>query len=292
MADDVVPGDKPNAAPAGQTPSDPPAKGFDPRSYLETLPEDERAAKAALPVHILEREHQRQMLRSDYDRKRGQESQELRELVAQNQRLQGRLEAAMALQSQPPAEPEATVEELAAKLYEAQTPEEYAKLQSALVQRGVGTAVQQALETNPLIRQVASGLALREMRSSAGDDFAETDYDSAMQTAQADLQADGADISMLEPAALKAYLKPHLRAAKAERMLQARGPADTPPPTPAAPSGGPTLPVRGSGVGGTPPPSPARPVDGDTLSTDDKIARALGRAGLTREQAADARRRR
>ena len=245
-------------APAGQapqaspTPAPAPASGFDAQAYLATLPADERAAKASLPAEILEAESKRQMLRADYDRKRGTESEMLRTLktqnellAAQNQQMLGMVQGAQSGNGQ--AQP--TLEEVGQKLYEADNPGDYAAGVAQIVERVVGQAVGQAIESNPAIRQLQAGLALRQGRSSVEGATA-GDHAEAERAMAAALASKGATIDQLDREVLEVFYPPFLEAQVARRAVAERQQAG-PTPTPPAPQPGRrTLPVSGSGISG------------------------------------------
>jgi|GEM_PF-2807993 len=251
-------------------------------AYLSSLPEDERTVKAGLPDFILERDAQRGMLRSDYDRKRMMESREL-------SRLQGQVEALMQGQNGNGQAPDPA--DLVKQGFEAETPEQWGEAVGRIVEQRVGQVVDEVLGSHPVLRQVGQAAAMQQARG-PGRAVSDEVFLAGQQSLENQLAHEGVDPAALDPAALRILLQPHLELAQArlggQSKQQVQG--DNQPAPSSEPRGHVTLPVRGSGTGGGMPAAPSAPAG--TQSKDpvgDAVSRIHQRMGLSEEQVAELR---
>lgn len=275
--------------PGETTPEGASANGFDAAAYLQTLPEDERAALASVPPAVLERLSQRTMLRSTFDRNLGQKGQELaqaREMIA-NLTAQNQI---LAAQNQAPAEPEGPSEqELHEQLFRTSDPEEHGRLLDQLVAKRAEAVTNRALESHPVFRQIQSGIALREARSSAPEGVEAQDMDAGIQILDQELRQAGANPADMDPGVVRWLAPVFGRLAKAERMASQREqPAGSGEPVSHPQAGPGVLPVAGIG-GATPATQPAGgeldPFDPSSKSdVGDRMAATLARLRITPEE--------
>lgn len=286
----TAPAGHPDAAQA--TPPDPTVdtanatQPEDLQAFLESQPEEHRAALAALPPEALQHLRKGTMLQSDYSQKRGVEAAQVRALEQQNQLLQQQVAATSSLLERAaqgtngqPAGHDPTA--LAKALYEAGTPEEYLQNLQGVVAPTVEEQVAKVLESHPAMRQLQATVALGEVAQSAPEGATDADVRAGIASMRASLQARGVDMAQLEGAALVTLSEPHIEAAKVRRELGevvAR-----------AKQGAPVRPVTPSvtGTGAAPPPvapSDRQTFDHNATTVDQRIAATTERLGLTPQQ--------
>lgn len=254
-------------------------------ALLGQLPERTRALLSEAPDDVLatavEDFTKAGMLRSDYDRKRQAESQQLAQLQAELERARAREEVYQQQLSSTPngGAPAAapTVDELSAKLLETTDPREHRMLLEQLVDARASALVGQALENHPVLRQAQLAMAADRARPA---DMPVDVYRAGYAKLLSDLQGRGLNPARIDPGVVE-FLTPYwaeLEQLRAQRTAPSPGPLKN---TPAA-FRAPTATPSSSG------PSPATRVDpgvqkqfgpGSTLA--DRVRATLAQLGMT-----------
>ena len=187
------------------------------------------------------------MLRSDYDRKRGQETSELRQLREQLIAHQAKLEVLQNGNGQP-AEPAPSEADLRRVIVESSDPDEIGEAMDKLVEARASKVVNDALRTHPLIAQASMEAAARSARP---QDIPEDIYRQGYSEFMNDVQSVGLDPRNLDPEVVK-FLTP-VWAERAALRARLAAPS-TPPgaPSPAGGGGGPSTQPRSGAPAVTP----------------------------------------
>lgn len=228
------------------------------------------------------------MLRSDYDRKRGTETSELRQLREELLHTQGQIQG-MSAAGQTPTPPPPSEDELMKTLLESTDPGEYQQALDAVVGAKAQTLVDQALQNHPVLARARLADAASRARP---ETIPEDTYGAGYNRLMHDLEASGLDPMKVDPSVVS-FLAPVW--AEREALLSAAKSANGAPSapgtgtpaeparTPGAPAVPPVVPPVQGGVSRATAPAPGDPgaAFGPDSTLADRVKATLAQMGMT-----------